>query len=128
MKSKRVIVSFLIIVILIVINITSVSAYYYGNLTFTHGINNYEKSTFAITESAAIENSMQFIGIIHYFSGPYSGDAYYYTSPLKTYTKTHSQYLYPGSVEGASYFLYFVDDRCEHQSTAWWNFNFTDPI
>jgi hypothetical protein len=102
----------------------SVYAVVYGDLTFYHGVNYTYKYTYGKTTSTAIENSMQFMGLVYYYTGPNSGDTLLYESSIKYNTRSHILQIFPGSVYASSYFLYFVDDICQHQSTAWMDFDF----
>lgn len=121
--SRKLLSAMLVIMILVAAFATPVSAYN-GNLTFYHGINNTYDYTYGRTVSTATEGSMQFIGIIDYETGPNAGQVIGYESSKKTNTSSHRQDIYPGAVKGSSYFYYFVDDICLHQSTAWFNFDF----
>ncbi len=117
-------IALLAVCITLAASVVSVSAAVNGTLVFYHGANSFWKHTYGKTTSTTYENSMQFIGLINYQSGPKAGQTYYYESAKKYNTKSHAQYLYPGFVKGASYFLYFVDDICQHQSSSWWPFDF----
>lgn len=103
----------------------SASATPNGNLTFTHGQDASIQSTYGKIQSTEVETSMQVNGKATYYSGANKGNTIPRNQNVVYNTRVESNYIPHGSTKGASFFEYKVNGVKEHESTEWWNFDFT---
>lgn len=120
MKLKRKI-AMMVTTIAIAISITVPAYAAKGKLTFSHGINKSEKTTFGSITSTDYEKSMEIMMVVRnantgaynmYTSQEYKDACYLRLTKKAT------------GIKGASYCYYYVDGTKKHQSTAWYDFDF----
>lgn len=96
-----------------------------GNVTYQHGEAPANKQTFGKIISTEVEASMEIYGKAYYSSGVNKGKTINSLPSGGTNTKVESLYINHGSTSGSSFFEYYVNGVKEHESTAWWDFDFT---
>ena len=117
-------VSALLMIFITILFLQPINAAVNGDLTFSHGVNQSQRTTFGSTYSTAVENNMYFGGWVQYFSGPDQGYTIFYASSTVYNVYSATFPIYTGPVSGASLFYYYVDSALQLTSTAWWYFDF----
>lgn len=85
-------VSALLMIFITILFLQPINAAVNGDLTFSHGVNQSQRTTFGSTYSTAVENNMYFGGWVQYFSGPDQGYTIFMQAQLYImYIQQHSR-------------------------------------
>lgn len=93
-----------------------------GKVTYIHGVNKQEKTTYAKINSTQIEDSMRITGILN-FTYPYIW-TWSVDSGIRTNTNEMSFSINVNGTKGNSNFDYYVNGSKRHTTTKPWEFDF----